>query len=143
MFCRDYPRGFVNCFSILRFPASDPLPVALALTVASLLALLRRPVPSLRLPPRPSPRGLPAALAAIALACLPGMKALLASFEQTAPHARPACQSLPPASRLIFGMDCRILGRAMGGDDSQKLLPWRGRSPLRGANLRLNYESTR
>jgi hypothetical protein len=28
----------------------------------------------------------------------------------------------------------------MGGDDSQKLLPWRGSTPLRGANLRLNYE---
>jgi hypothetical protein len=25
-------------------------------------------------------------------------------------------------------------------DDSQKLLPWRGSTPLRGANLRLNYE---
>jgi len=25
----------------------------------------------------------------------------------------------------------------MGGDDSQKLLPWRGPTPLRGANLRL------
>ena len=28
----------------------------------------------------------------------------------------------------------------MGGDDSQKLLPWRGSTPLRGANLRLHYE---
>jgi len=29
----------------------------------------------------------------------------------------------------------------MGGDDSQKLLPWRGdQLPLLGANLRLNYE---
>jgi hypothetical protein len=28
----------------------------------------------------------------------------------------------------------------MGGDDSQKLLPWRGSAPLQGANLRLNYE---
>ena len=28
----------------------------------------------------------------------------------------------------------------MGGDDSQKLLPWRGSAPLRGANLRLHYE---
>ena len=29
----------------------------------------------------------------------------------------------------------------MGGDDSQKLLPWRGdQLPLQGANLRLNYE---
>src|SRR5712692_7214208 len=28
----------------------------------------------------------------------------------------------------------------MGGNDSQKLLPWRGSTPLRGANLRLNYE---
>ena len=28
----------------------------------------------------------------------------------------------------------------MGGDDSQKLLLWRGSTPLQGANLRLNYE---
>jgi hypothetical protein len=28
----------------------------------------------------------------------------------------------------------------MGGDDSQKLLPWRESTPLRGANLRHNYE---
>jgi hypothetical protein len=28
----------------------------------------------------------------------------------------------------------------MGGDDSQKLLPWRESTPLPGANLRLNYE---
>ena len=31
----------------------------------------------------------------------------------------------------------------MGAADSQKLLPWRGRShPLRGANLRLTAKST-
>ena len=30
----------------------------------------------------------------------------------------------------------------MGGDDSQKLLPWRGSTPLRGANLRLTAKST-
>jgi hypothetical protein len=28
----------------------------------------------------------------------------------------------------------------MGGDDSQKLLPWRESTSLRGPNLRLNYE---
>ena len=28
----------------------------------------------------------------------------------------------------------------MGGDDSQKLLSWRGSTPLQGANLRLYYE---
>jgi hypothetical protein len=114
MFCSDYPRGLVNCFWLWWFPALDPLPVALALPVALLFARPRRPVSSLRLPPRPFPRCPPAALAAIALACLPGMKTLLASFEQTAPHARPACQSLPPARRLIFGMDCRTLERAHG-----------------------------
>jgi len=114
MFCSDYPRGLVNCFWLWWFPASNPLPVAPVLSGPSLFACPRRPVSLLRLPPRPFPRCLPAALATIALACLPGMKALLASFEQTAPHARPACQSLPPASRLIFGMDCRTLGRAHG-----------------------------
>ena len=28
----------------------------------------------------------------------------------------------------------------MGGDDSQKLLSWRGSTSSQGANLRLNYE---
>jgi len=42
------------------------------------------------------------------------MKALLASFQQTTPHPRPAGESLPPASLLIFGMGCRTLGRAHG-----------------------------
>src|ERR1022692_4536505 len=112
MFCSDYPRGVVNCLWLWWFPPFDALPVTAALPVPFLLARCRRSVSLLRLPPRPLPRRLPAALAAIALACLRGMKALLASFEQTTPHARLAGQSLPPVSRLIFGMGCRILSRA-------------------------------
>src|SRR6266852_3971701 len=112
MFCSDYPRGVVNCLWLWRFPAVDAFPVAPALPVPFPLARYRRPVSLLRLPPRPLPRRLPAALAAIALACLPSLKALLASLPQTTPHPGPAGQSLPPASLLIFGMTCRTLGRA-------------------------------
>lgn len=110
----DYPRGLSNCLWLWWFPAPHPLPVAPALTVPFLLAQRRRPVSLLRLPPRPLPRRLPAAFAAIALVRLPGMKALLASFQQTTPHPRPACQSLPPTRLLIFGMTCRTLGKAHG-----------------------------
>src|ERR1700736_3735511 len=114
MFCSDYPRGVVNCLWRWWLPAFDALPVAPALTVPFLLARPCRPVSLLRLPARPLPRRLPAALAAIALACLPGMKALLASFQQTKPHPGTAGQSLPPASLLISGMGCRTLERAHG-----------------------------
>src|SRR5471030_1982148 len=114
MFCSDYPRGTVNCLWLWWFPAFDALPVAPALPVPFLLACPCRPVSLLRLPPRPLPRRLPAALAAIALARLPRMKALLASFQQTSTHPRPTGQSLPPATLLIFGMACRTLGRAHG-----------------------------
>jgi hypothetical protein len=33
---------------------------------------------------------------------LPRMKALLASFQKTQSHPRPACQTLPPTRLLIF-----------------------------------------
>ena len=46
------------------------------------------------------------------------MKTLLASFQQTSPrpddNLPPAGRALPPARPLIFGMACRILGRAHG-----------------------------
>ncbi len=84
------PRGVVNCLWLWWFPPFDALPVTPALPVPFLLARPCRPVSLLCLPPRPLPRRLPAALAAIALACLPRMKALLASLQQTAPHPRPA-----------------------------------------------------
>src|SRR5205085_404781 len=113
MFGRDDPRGFVNCLWLWWFPTFDALAVAPALPVPFLLARRRRPVSLLRLPLRPLPRRLPAMLAAIALARLPGMEALLASFQQAAPHPRPTRQSLRP-TLLIFGMGCRTLGRAHG-----------------------------
>jgi hypothetical protein len=119
MFCSDYPRGVVNCLWLWWFPALEALPVALALPVPFLLACPCRPVALLCLPPRPLPRRLPTALAAIALARLPRMKALLASLQQIPPHPRPAGQSLPPATLLIFGMACSTLGRPMGGEDSR------------------------
>jgi len=106
MFGSDYPRSLVNCLWLCWFPAFDPLAVAPALTVPLLLARCRRPVSLLRLPPRPLPRRLPAMFAAIALTLLPGMKAMLASLQQTTAHPRPTGQSLPPASLLIFGMTC-------------------------------------
>jgi len=106
MFCSDDPRGVANYLWLWWFPGFDALAVALALPVAFLLARRRRPVPLLRLPLRPLPRRLPAMPAAIALARLPGTKALLAPFEQTIPHARSAWQPSPPPSLLIFGMTC-------------------------------------
>src|SRR5277367_1686825 len=109
MFCSDYPRRVVNCLWFWRYPTLDALPVAPALPVPFLLARRRLPIALLRLPPRPFPRSLLTVLAAIALACLPGMKALLASLQQTTPHARPACRALPLASLLIFGMACSTL----------------------------------
>src|ERR1043166_6372663 len=113
MFGSDYPRGIVNGFWLWGFPPFDAFPVSPTLTVPFLLACCRLPVSLLRFPPRPFSRRFPAALAAITLACLPGMKALRAPFQQTAPHPRPTRQS-PPPSLLIFGMGCRILGRAHG-----------------------------
>src|SRR2546425_8595747 len=114
MFGSDYPRGVVNCLWLWGFPAFDAFPVSLALPVALLLARLGRPVSLLCLPSRPSLRRFPALCAAISLARLPGMKALLASFQQTRAGSRPAGQSLPPPTLLIFGMACRTLGRAHG-----------------------------
>jgi len=114
IFPSDYPRGRANSNGIWWFPAPHALPVAPALPVAFLLARRRLPVAVLRLPLRPLPGRLPAPLAAITLARLPGMKALLASFQQTTPTSWPACPSLPPTGLLIFGMTCRILGRAHG-----------------------------
>jgi hypothetical protein len=90
MFWSDYPRGVVNCLWFWWFPAFDALPVAMALTVAFLLARRRLPVALLRLPPAPLPRRIPTSLTAVALVCLPRMKTLLASLQQTAPHPRPA-----------------------------------------------------
>ena len=113
MFCRDYPRGLVNRLWLCCFPALDTLPVAPALPVPFLLPRFRLPVALLRLPLRPLSRCLPAARTALALACLPGMKTLLAAFQQTTAHPRPTRPSLPPIF-LIFGMACRTLGRAHG-----------------------------
>ena len=113
MFGSDYPRGVVNCFWLWCFPAFDSFAVASALPVPLLLAHRRLPISLLGFPPRPFSSRLPAALAAITLACLLRMKTLLASFQQTAPRPRPTGQS-PPPSLLIFGMGCRILGRAHG-----------------------------
>src|SRR5450759_3762615 len=109
MFCSDYPRGLVNCLWLWGFPAFHALPVAPALTVPLLLAGPGRPVSFLGLPARPFPRRFPARLA--------GRQALCAPFQHTTPGPggtpRPTRQSLPP-TLLIFGMTCRILGRAHG-----------------------------
>src|SRR5271167_465419 len=97
MFGSDYPRDIVNCLWLCWFPAPLPLTVALALILPFLLTRRCPTVSLLRLPPRPLPRCLPAAPAAIALARLPGLKALLASFEQTQPR--------PPAAALNASAD--------------------------------------
>src|SRR6516162_4186281 len=108
MFLSDYPRGLLNCFWLWGFSAFDPLPVALALPLPFLVAPRRFPVSLLRLPPRPLACPLPAVLAAIPLARLPGSKALLAPFEQTVSWPWPA---LPPTRRLLFARACRTLRR--------------------------------
>lgn len=113
-FFSDYPRGLANRLFFWPVPAAHPLPVALALAVTFLLARRHRPVALLRFPPRPFPRLLPAPLAAIALLRLPRLITLLAPFEQTATRSRTAWQSLPLARFLIFGIRCRILGKAHG-----------------------------
>src|SRR3954453_5708497 len=94
MFFSDYPRGHVNSFFLWWFPATNTLPVALALPVPFPFARGGGPVSLLCLPPRPLPRRVPALFAAIPLTGLSGMKALLASFQQTTPHPRPACETL-------------------------------------------------
>src|ERR1039458_4461608 len=71
-----------------------------------------RTVPFLGLPARPFPCRFPALLAAITPVRLPRMEALLAPFQQAAPHP-PNGQSLP-LNLLIFALTCRILGRAHG-----------------------------
>src|ERR1017187_6559482 len=109
----DSPRGVANRLWLWWFPAAHPLPVAPALAVPFLFTRRRLPVSLLRLSPRPFPRRLPAALAAIALARLPGMKALRAPFQQTAARSWPAAHC-PPPTRRLFNWFGRILGRAHG-----------------------------
>jgi len=62
------------------YPAFDAFAVPPTLTVPFLLARCCLPVSLLGFLSWPFSRCLPAALAAIALVCLPGMKALFASF---------------------------------------------------------------
>jgi len=81
MFGSDYPRGAVNCFWLWWFPAFDTFSIAAALPVPFLVAHCALTISLLCLPPRPLPRRRPAALTAISLASLPGMKILLAPFE--------------------------------------------------------------
>ena len=108
-------------------PLSDTLAVTPVLPVAFFFARRRRPVTLLSLPARPLPRGLPALLAAIALARLAGMKTLVTAFQQTTAGARTAGRAFPPAAVfLLFGRACRILVRAHGRVAPGKLMPWRG-----------------
>src|ERR1700691_4859751 len=114
MFCSDYPRGLVNWLWLWWFPAFDALPVAPALPVPFLLARRGLPVSLLGFMSRPSPCRLPASLATVALARLPGVKPLVAPFWQKRPLSRPPCPTFSPASRLIFTRACKTLGRAHG-----------------------------
>src|SRR5260370_8813579 len=113
MFCSDYPRGPLIRLWLCCFPAPHPLPVAHALAVPLPFARRLLPVALLCLPPRPLPRRLPAALAAIPLARPPRRNARLASFQQTRPPPPPTGQSLSPPC-LIFGLTCKTLERAHG-----------------------------
>ena len=115
------------------FALSDALAITPALPVAFVFARRRRPIALLSLPARPSPCRSPALVAAIALSCPPGMKTLLASFQQTAARPRaPAC-ALPPAGLLIFRRACRILNRAHGSVAPGSSCLGGESIPLRGA----------
>ena len=139
----DYPRGIWNCFTCRWFSVSDTLPIAPALPVPLLFAGRRVPVSLLGFPPRPSPRRLPALLAAIALPRLPWPKVLLTSFEQTPPGPWPAHQPLVSAALFIFGMACSTLGRAQGRSLLPEALPGGDGTPLRGAaDLQVSTKST-
>src|SRR6516225_10292444 len=132
MFLSDYPRGLLNCFWLWGFSAFDPLPVALALPLPFLVAPRRFPVSLLRLPPRP-------------LAC-PSRQFSL-QYRWRACRGAKRCSH--PLSRQYRGRgrrfrrpaDCFLRERVglsgeegpMGGDNSQKLLPWRGIFLLSGA----------
>src|SRR5438309_9707612 len=107
MFGSDYPRRVVKCLWLRWFPALDALAVASALPVPFLLAQRRFPVSFLSFPARPFPCRFPASLAAVALARLPGMKALLATFQQTAPHSGPAVNGCccSTCTRVSFPID--------------------------------------
>jgi hypothetical protein len=132
----DDPRGPSNRLFLGGVAVPDALPVAPTLPVPFLFARPRGSVGLLALPPRPFPRRLPASIAAIALPRLPGTKALLTSFEQTAARPRPTFGALPPLARccpLILERVCRIFRRAHGRWCSQKLMPRRGTLLLSGA----------
>jgi len=129
----DYPRGVWNCFTCRWFSVPDTLPIAPALPVPLLFAGRSVPVSLLGFPPRPSPRRLPALLAAIALPRMSRPKVLLTSFEQTPPGPWPAHQPFASAALLIFGMACRTLGRAQGRSLLPEALPRRGLHSSPGA----------
>jgi hypothetical protein len=112
IFLSDYPRGVTNCFWLWSLPSISKLPVTPGLPVALLFPYRRLAVSLLRFPPRPFPHRFPA-VAAIPLSCLPGKKALLASFEQIAARSRPAFHSLP-LRRLFSERPCRTLGSVQG-----------------------------
>jgi hypothetical protein len=117
MFCSDYPRGVINSLWLRYVPAFDTVSIALALAVALPFARRRRPVSLLRLPPRPFPGCLTARCATVALARVPEMKTLFASFQQTPSHPRPVRPPLP-AAFLISSAICRIAARPRGGGES-------------------------
>jgi hypothetical protein len=122
----DYPRGARNDFVCWWFSAPDTLPIAPALPVPLLFAGRSVPVSRLGFPLRPSPRRLPALLAAIALPRTSRPKVLLTSFEQTRPGPGSPHQPFAAAALLIFGMACRTLGRAQGRSLLPEALPRRG-----------------
>ena len=124
----DYPRGLRNRLLWRRWWAvSHPLAITPALSVAFVFACRCRSIALLGFPARPSPRGAPAFLAAIALCRPPRIKTPFASLQQT--MARPGGAPRPaeaPGRRpvfLFFGRACRILVRAHGSVDPGSSCP--------------------
>src|ERR1041384_7974262 len=102
MFGSDYPRGLVLSLRILWCAVFNPLTIMPALIGPLFLARLRRLVSLLCFPSRPFARRLPALRAAITLSLLPGMKMMLALFQQTTPRPRLTSRALPPTDHLPF-----------------------------------------
>jgi len=80
---------------------AQTLPVTARLLAATLLPPLACPISTSRTPPRPTPRGLSAGLAAVPCQRMKGRKPLLAPLQQTDPRTA-VTRDLPSRRRIIM-----------------------------------------